>query len=123
MTVKTEALLQELTNYFLTPERRQLMDKLRDGSTYEKIEAAIAMVPEAIFAAEKLDHDLQLLASGEERKDTIVNLLDAAIRLPAWLEILDGMLLSKLIDQLVAWYNNHIGHDWLSKIRSLIPGM
>jgi len=122
MTVKTEQLLNALSEHFLSPERAELMRLLKDGTDEEKARAAISMVPEAIFMIEQIDKDMQLLATGAEKKHAIVKLLDDAIRLPFWAELFDGPLLAELVDQMVKWYNTSIGHDWIDKLKSIALG-
>lgn len=50
--------------------------------------------------------------TGAEKQEYVVKTLDELIRLPLWLEPLDGVIFRTLIDLICRRLNNKYGHIW-----------
>lgn len=50
--------------------------------------------------------------TGAEKRAYVVQTLDELIRLPLWLEPIDGVIFGALIDLICARLNKKVGHVW-----------
>ena len=50
--------------------------------------------------------------SGKERKKLVVQTIDNLIKLPFFLEAIDGLVIGFMVDNAVDWINDKYGHEW-----------
>ena len=55
--------------------------------------------------------------TGAEKRQAVVDKLDALITLPWWLEWMDGPLIGWLVDKVCGVFNAEQGHDWVDKVQ------
>ena len=55
--------------------------------------------------------------SGAEKRQAVVDKLDALIPLPWFMEWMDGPLISWLVDKACTVFNKENGHDWVDKVQ------
>jgi len=102
-----------LKNYFAAPEFVAAFEALKHGF---KIGLLFALIKEGLVVVEKLAHDVDALGSGAVKKDALVSYIDDCIHMWGPLEMIDGPLISKVVDAMILWYNTIHGHDWFLKV-------
>ena len=121
-SIDTQKLLTGLKAYAATGAIEALIEKFKAAGIVDKVAVAFGIIKEAVHLVEKLATDLEGLGTptGQEKRDAVVSFLDDVVKLPFFLEPIDGPLIGQAVDGLVAWYNFKIGHGWLDKIRPFI---
>jgi len=77
---------------------------------------AVELVYALLYIVEKMVSDAGEVAKGTDKKKALVELLDAAIKLPIPFEWFDGKIINWLIDEAVGWLNKKFGKDWIKHI-------
>jgi hypothetical protein len=122
-SIETDKLVDGLKEYFETPEMKNLIEKVFHGPfKLSKITQVIALVYEAVIAAEKLANDIEGMGTGagKEKKEAVVKWMEEAIHLPFYLEPFDGLAISMAVDAIVLWFNLRIGKNWLTVIQKIL---
>lgn len=84
-----------------------------------KISNLYAATIGVIIGVEKLSKQMVELTSKRKRK-AVAKFLDGCIE-GGWLfELIDGMVINKVIDMIVGMLNDKYGHDWFSKIDEIM---
>jgi hypothetical protein len=120
-SVDTQYFIDGLKAYFAKPEIVAMVNEIIHGPfKIGKIAKVGALAVECIHVVEQIAADVDAVGVGGAKRDAVVQFLDDTIKVPFYLEPIDGMIIGIGIDALVAWYNLKIGKGWLAVIQKLL---
>ena len=123
VSIDKQFFIDGLDEYALTDEFKDLYEQVFHGPfKISKIAKSVALVFEAVKVVEQLASDAGSIAagSGKDKKDAVVGWLDDCIKLPFYLEPLDGVVIGIAIDAIVTFLNIKLTNNWLPKIREFL---
>lgn len=99
---------------------KESMDEFSEWNSVKKIvdnsRNIFNLITECVLlmevAAKTLEQEQKDLVSGTEKREALVQFLDDMIKLPIYLEALDGPIIRILINLSVDKLNSYFGHDW-----------
>jgi hypothetical protein len=81
-------------------------------------------IPQAFADFVKIAERLALDAggvSGQDKRDAVVKIIDDLIKLPFYLELLDGLVIGIIIDRIISALNKKFGHSWIDAAPPVTP--
>lgn len=113
--IDAEAIKQELAKYM---EIELLKDALADLQKAFSFKKLFALIMALVHVAERVVADIGEVGSGagEEKKKAVIQFLDDQIKLPFYLELIDGKIIGFAIDGLIIFYNTWYGKKWFDVV-------
>lgn len=119
-SVETDKLLEGLKSYFANDDMVALISKFNNSGLLGKVTTAASIAMLAVQVVEKLADDAEMVASGGDKRQAIIDWLDDAVDVPFYLEPIDGMVIGIAIDAFVTLKNVTSGRDWIKKLTDIL---
>lgn len=71
-----------------------------------------SLIQKAATVVERVAAEAKGVLSSKEKRDAVVDFLDDVIKLPFYLELLDGPVLKIMVDMVIGALNDKLGHLW-----------